>query len=345
MARKTRATRQQNYYGDFEPVQRIELSGKHLKLRAAVAVLFAVVGIFFLAKWAIGLFRSDPGVRRIEVLSKSDAAAYAAEFALSYNIGQAGLSATAENKQLTALYTQLLEEAKEKYSLEALNAAPGKAVEVSKEMYAALGKLADAGEPAERIIFLAPAYEMYSSVFFSQSDEEAAKADPYKNADAAKALAELAEYFSDPSHVRIELEGGSKARLVVSDAYMAYAKQHGMEAFADLAWLENALIVDYVSDGLIAQGFRLGSFASYDGYSRNFGETEGYAQAFIKTGPTVEYDRAHYYVYADGTVRHCWLQTATGRCAQIPADFGEKRAGAENSCFEVIIGLAKSLLK
>ena len=150
MARKTRATRQQNYYGDVEPVQRIELSNKHLKLRAAVAVLFAVVGIFFLAKWAIGFFRTDPGIRRIDVLPKSDAAAYAAEFALSYDIGKAGISATAENKQLTALYSQLLGEAKEKYSLKALNDSPGKTVEVSAELYEALKKLADAGAPAKR---------------------------------------------------------------------------------------------------------------------------------------------------------------------------------------------------
>ena len=177
-----------------------------------------------------------------------------------------------------------------------------------------------------------------------QSDDEAAKADPYKNADAAKALAELAAFFSDSSHVRIELEGGGKAKLVVSDEYMAYSKQHGIAVFADLAWLEDPLIVDYVSAGIMGQGFRLGSFASYDGCSRNFSETEGYAQVFIKTGPTVEYDRAHYYVYSDGTVRHCWLKPSTGLCADIPADFGEKLSGAENSCFDIIIRLAEKLL-
>ena len=94
----------------------------------------------------------------------------------------------------------------------------------------------------------------------------------------------------------------------------------------------------------MGQGFRLGSFASYDGCSRNFSETEGYAQVFIKTGPTVEYDRAHYYVYSDGTVRHCWLKPSTGLCADIPADFGEKLSGAENSCFDIIIRLAETLL-
>ena len=344
MARKTRATRQQNYYGDFEPVQRIELSNKHLKLRAAVAVLFAAVGIFFLAKWAIGLFKTDPGIRRIDVLPQSDAASFAAQYSLSYDIGKAGISATAENKQLTALYSQLLGEAKEKYSLRALNDSPGDPAEVSAELYEALEKLNAAGAPAERVVFLAPAYEMYSSVFFSQSDDEAAKADPYKDADAAKALAELAVFFSDSSHVRIELEGGSRAKLVVSDEYMAYAKQHRIEVFADLAWLENALIVDYVSEGIMAQGFSLGSFASYDGYSRNFGKTEGYAQVFIKIYPTVEYDKAHYYVYADGSIRHCWLLPSTGLCANIPADFGEKAPGAGNSCFEIIIRLAGKLL-
>ena len=345
MARKTRATRQQNYYGDFEPVQRIELSEKHLKLRTVVAVIFAAIGIFFLMKWALGFFLTDPGLRRIEVLPKSDAAPYGQEFALSYDIGKAGLSATAENKQITALYSQLLVEAKNKYSLSALNDSPGKSVEISAELYKALGSLEKAGAPAERIIYLAPAYAMYSSVFYSQTDDEAAKADPYKDAGSAEVLKELSKYFSDRSHVRIELEGENKARLVVSDEYMAYAKAHGVEAFADLAWLENALIVDYVADGLIKNGFRLGNFASYDGISRGLSETEGYAQVFIKSTPTIELDHMHYYVYADGSIRHCYLDPSTGLCVSIPANFGEKLSGAENSCFAILLRLAAKLFK
>ncbi|MBR5731282.1 MAG: hypothetical protein IKX89_04995, partial [Firmicutes bacterium] len=230
-------------------------------------------------------------------------------------------------------------------SLKALNESVGEPVEVSAEMYKALETLQRAGAPAERVLFLAPVNSIYSSVFFSQSDEEAAKVDPYRSADSASVVRELSAFFSDSDHVRIELEGGCRARLVVSDSYAAFAKANGVGVFAELSWLENSLIVDYVADGLIENGFRLGSIASYDGISRDLNADGGYAQVFIKQQPTLELDRSHYYVYADGTVRHCYLRPDTGLCAEIPRDFGEKVPGAENSCFDIAVRLAGILLK
>lgn len=342
MARKSKATRQQDYYGDFEPVQHVELSEKHLKLRGAVAVLFAAVGIFFLVRWLLGLFMISPGVQRIDVQSDSEAIAYAQEFALTYDLGASGVAAGAESRAISALYTRLLEEAKAKYDLTALSEGPGKDVSVSPELYKALVTLSDKGGRAERVIFAAPAYDMFTSVFFAQNDEEASRMDPYLNAELGAELARTAEYFSDPQHVRIELSGG-KARLVLSEQYAAFAKTSGITSFASFAWLENALIVDYVADGLIAEGYRLGTLASFDGFSRNLGTEEGYAQSFIKSSPTIELDHMHYYVYADGSTRSIYLDPVSGLCADISDGPGAKVTGAGAGCFDIAADLAAGL--
>ncbi len=344
MARRTKATRQQNYYGDFEPVKRIELSEKHVKLRAIVAVLFAAVGIFFIVRGVLSALGADSGIRQIDAKGGSAASEYAQEFALSYNIGVSGVRAAAESRAIQSLYTQLLEDAKAEYSLDALNASAGSQVRLSSGLYEALEALNDAGGAVERLLFMAPVQELYKNVFYSQNDEEAAKLDPYKDADTAAFLKELTAFVSSPEHVKIELGSGS-AKLVVSDSYRAYAKANGIEEFVSFSWLENSLIVDYVADGLIKEGYRLGTIASYDGSSRGLYESDGYAQVFFKSAPTIQLDHNHFYVYADGSMRHCWLRPSTGLCADIPESLGEKIPGAENSCFKIMITLAKKLLK
>ena len=323
-----------------DPVQHIEISEEHKKLKTVIFVIAAAIAVFAFARFVIGFLDRDPGWTVIEVRHGSEAESYSKEYVLNYYVAESGSAYKAEVVALETVYTESLEEAKKIYDPGPLNASPNESVKVSNELYSDLKKLDDAGD---RKVFLAPLYTVYRQIFYSQSDDEAMKYDPFFSEEVSQRVDELKTYVISPEHVHFEFGDDCTVMLYVSDEYLKYAKDNNIDEFAELYWMENALVVDFVSDAIIEAGYRAGKLASYDGYSRYFSDSEGYAQVIWRNYPDRSLDMDHFYVYRDGTIRHCYLDENTGLPYEIPDEYGEKRPGNQNSCFDIMIDLMEAL--
>ena len=323
-----------------DPVQHIEISDEHKKLKTVIFVIAAAIAVFAFARFVIGFLNRDPGWTVIEVRHGSEAESYAKEYVLNYYVAESGSAYKAEVVALETAYTESLEEAKKVYDLGLLNGSPNENVKVSDELYSALKKLDDAGD---RKVFLAPLYSVYRQIFYSQSDDEAMKYDPFFSEEVSQKADELKTFIIGPEHIRFEFGDDAAVTLCISEEYLEFAKENNIEKYADLYWMENALIVDYVSDAIINAGYRAGKFASYDGYSRSFSDSEGYAQVIWRNYPDRSLDMDHFYVYLDGTIRHGYLDDRTGLPLEIPDEYGEKRPGNLSSCFDIVIDLMEAL--
>ena len=123
----------------------------------------------------------------------------------------------------------------------------------------------------------------YYNLFFGYEDSPASESyDPYTNEENAEFFRTLAEYAGDSEHIKLELLGDRKVRLKVSDEYLAFAEENGIEVFIDFFRMKNAFITDYLADTMIAGGYTYGSISSYDGYARNLdGRGNSYALNFF----------------------------------------------------------------
>lgn len=273
MSRETRTRKKDNNPG-VRPVLKVELSEKNKKLRfIAVACFFAIALIAF----GIGLTRilsKDPGWQEISV-NVSDKKTCAQEFTLQYHLGASGISSTAENKKLTALYTEVCERSYSLFSEDreyentvnvcTLNKNPNKSFSVDPILYTAFEKIANS---SDRSIYLGPIYGYWQSLFNCENDADAADFDPFENGELAAYYGEVAAFARDAEKVNLELLGDCKVRLNVSKDYLAFAEENGISVYINFFWMKNAFIADYIADTLTEAGYTKGALSSYDGFSR-----------------------------------------------------------------------------
>lgn len=302
---------------------------------AAIALVHAM--LVFLSK--------DSGWTQIQATS-TDELNVRDDFVFLYELGDSNQSATAENKALTILYTDLCEQAymmftadyayNELNNVYSINHNPNQVLTVDDGLYHALETVQQSGD---RGIYLGPVYAIYDDIFNCEEDVQAAEFDPYENEEAAEYYAEIAAFAADSSAVDLELLGENQVRLNVSDDYLTYAGENGIENFIDFSWMRNAFVADYIADSISAQGYTHGSISSYDGFVRcldergtsySFGiynrEGNEVTQPAIMdyTGPMsivylrnymmADKDLVHYYAYDDGEIRTLYLDTVDGKC-------------------------------
>lgn len=324
-------------------VEHIELSERKVRLRFVLVLVFLLIAGLAIAFGVKGLTTASSGWQEIETNSSAETSV-AGDFVLQYDLGASGVAASVEARQISALYTESAVYAYRAFSaaerfdgvgnLRALNDAPGETVALEPALYDALALLESAGR---REHYLAPLYEVYGNLFSSEVDEYAAEFDPERNAETAEFFAAALRFVNDPATVQIELLGDYQARLRVSAEYAAFAEEWGVGAYLDLGWLRNAFAADYIADALIAAGYTRGTLSSYDGfyrcldgsgtaYSCTVLDREGgtvypaarmeytgpMALVRLRDYPTVDLDAEHYYEYADGTIRSCYISTADG---------------------------------
>ena len=97
---------------------------------------------------------------------------------------------------------------------------------------------------------------------------------PRENKETAAYFEEFLTYANDPDAVDLELLGDNRVRLHVSEEYLAFAAENGIDSFIDFYWMKNAFIVDYLAESLADAGFTNGSISSYDGFVRNLDERD-----------------------------------------------------------------------
>ncbi len=349
-----------------KPVERIELSEKNVKLRIVLLVVFVIIALVSLAVGLSALLSSDPGWQKVEVTSSGWHCGD--DFVLHYEFGGGTLSATAENKKLTAVYTAAAEQAwqlflsdiPEKGNLAQLNAHVNAPVSVDPALYSAL-KLAV--EHKNRHIFLATVYDAYSQVFSFGDPQEAAEYDPGQNPQELDYVRAAAAFANDPAAISLELLENSQVKLCVSDAYLAFAKEQEISRFVDFGWMENAFIADFLAEKLTENGFTNGYLASYDGFTRNLDLREesysvnffdrqedrlyiparmeytgGISMVFFRDFPLSDQDRWHYYSFPNGRIATTMVDPADGvDKAAVPSLLGYSRAVG---CAELTLRLA-----
>ena len=294
----------------MRPVQRIELSEKHTRQRliAVIACLIVASGAFIYA--LNGLMSNDSGWTSIEASSSAETNC-GDDFVFQYYVGAAGVDATAEKKALTLLYTDALVKAYEVFhndeafegvnNIYEINQHPNEELTVDPVLYGAFETVAEYGR---REVYLAPVYLEYKNLFFCNDDSETFHYDAEQNADVRTYFGEIAAYANDPSMVNVELLGDNRLKLHVSEEYLAYAKENGIEKFVDFAWMQNAFITDYLSDVMVEKGYTLGSISSCDGYTRNLDEGLTSEEGVLRQYSYNIYDRNGMTVYPAGLMNY-----------------------------------------
>ena len=211
-----------------DPVKKIELSEKHLGWRIAFFILFVIIAVTAFTSGVNALFSSEPGWQEIEVDSSAETNC-GNEFVFMYYLGADGRDATVENKALRIIYSDACEMAhklfhnKEDFAgvnnVHYINQHPNEEIEIDPALYKAFSVINDADN---RNLYLGPVYAQYDDIFNCQDDSEIASFDPYLNQEMAEHYKEVAVYANNPEAVKIELLGGNKIRLFVSEEYLSF---------------------------------------------------------------------------------------------------------------------------
>ena len=331
-----------------EPVERIELSEKHMGLRVAAVILFLALGLGTIAYALFSLLGSKTGWVTIEA-NNGSLGDISKEFVFQYRLGAADLSPTEEKKALTLLYGEAVRRAYQIFvakdadadekGLASLNAHPDMEFVVDPGLYEALSV---ATKDDNRAIYLGPLYAQYDSLFCSKTDQEAAECDPERNAEVRSEVERLMTYVSDPSMIDLKLLGDNRVLLNVSVEYLAYLKENWDTTYLGFGWMRNAFVSDYIADTLLDAGYANGLLISEDGFVRNMydGKEEASyaisrrdegivssAGAFRLSGavsvvylhdyPLLTTQENSYYVYEDGTIRAPYVNVEDGmlQCA------------------------------
>jgi hypothetical protein len=352
-----------------KPVERVELDEKNTKARITLVILAIVIAVIAFA-YALGSSTGvDHGWREIEA-DGAKGMTCAQDFQFNYYLGGSGISAAAELKAITNLYTQAAQTAyyafntqeagQETNNLFYLNRNVNTPVQVDAALYQAFEKVNALGS---RYVFLAPVYAEYHNLFFCTQDWETAGFDPHQNADIREYAAQVAAFARDPGHVRIDLMGENTLQLTASEEYLAFARENGIVNLVDFYWMKDAFIIDYLAQVMEENGYNRGAISSYDGFVRCLSADQlGYSfHAYdLLAGATVckaarlnysggtslvhlhdfplnKLKEIYFYQFADGTVRTPYVDLADGLDkAALPALIGTSRSVG---CAEMLMRL------
>lgn len=323
---------------NVRPVKRIELPEGNLTLRVVLLCLAVVIAITAFGYGINSIFSVKEGWQVIQASNMDTGIAQ--EFVLQYEIGAGELSATAERKQLSLLYSEALDNAYKLMSdqeyldainLYYLNTHPNETLPVNPVLYQTL-KTAE----KSRILYLGPLFSYYTGLYGSTEDSEAEGMDPYLSDEADAFAQEILEFAGDPYQIRLDILPDNQVCLRISQEYLAYGRENGIDTYLDFGWLRNAFILDAVAQTLSDRGFTRGILASCDGFSRILSPLPGTTNLFSASGgnfrqigrlstegassivsfrgfQTSSMEELLYYTYADGTVRTPFVSLQTGR--------------------------------
>lgn len=355
--------------GQPKPVKRVEVKDGNMKARITLVILAIMVAVAAFTTGVAALTSVSNGWQEIEV-SSSGAMNCSQDFYFNYYLGASGVSATAELKAVTALYTQATEHAYQVFNSLApaedfgnlfyLNRNPNTPVQVDELLYRAFEQANGLGS---RYVFMAPVLAEYTSLFYCTEDWETEGFDPYQNDELREYLAQAAAFARDPAAISITLLGDNTLQMNVSEKYAAFARENDIINLVDFDWMKNAFIIDYLAQVMEAGGYTRGAISSYDGFVRCLGE-EQLIYSFnlydrLESGSLCTAGRLNYiggtslvhlhsfvlnpeketyaYQFADGTVRTAHVDMADGLSKQsLPALIGTSHTAG---CAEILLRL------
>lgn len=248
--------------------------------RLIAAAIMLVIGGAALAYAFTQLMAPESGWQTIEA-SAAQGPNSGGELVFLYDLGAGGASPPAENRAISALYTDAcrtlfqlfhtVERFEGVTNLRDLSLHPNETLTVDGMLYRALETVQRCGG---RTIYLGPIYARYNDLFFCQDEAQLVDFDPRLSQEVAREYETLAAYAQDPEAVDLRLLGDNRVCLYVSEDYLAYAAREGVEQFLDFGWLKNAFVVDALADLMIENGFTHGVISSCDGFQRNLDSRE-----------------------------------------------------------------------
>ena len=355
-----------------KPITKIELNTGNEKLRWIAVVVLLLVGIAAIAFGVSQALSVELDWEEVQVQLQEPSCA--SDFKFQYDFSEAGGSAAAVNKALIQCYGEAAVKAYQLFSADVeepglfnmayLNAHVNETVTVDGDLHKALSQVAASGN---RQLYLAPARVEYDRVFLCENDGEAAIYDPARNEEVNSWLSELAVFVNDPAHISLEILGENQVKLALSQEYLAFGAEYGIEVFADFGWMRNAFAADLMAETLTAQGFTKGYLVSFDGFTRNLDASGGdYIQnIFARCGndiympgrmhytapasivtlrdyPLTDRDRWSDYCFEDGTIvtalldsRDCMSKSAVSDLTAYSRDKG---------CGQILLELSDVLI-
>ncbi len=174
-----------------KPVEKVELSEKHVKLRFALVILLLLVGVTGIAFGVSSLFGAEAGWQRIE--TSASGLNCGDEFVFFYHLGAGEASPAVEKRGVTSVYSQAASEAYQLFTNDVefedvhnvfyINRHPNETIGVDEALYQAFSLLESY---EDRRLYLAPVYSRYNNLFDCASDSLAADFDPYLNPEVAE---------------------------------------------------------------------------------------------------------------------------------------------------------------
>lgn len=349
-----------------KPVEKIQLSEKHIHLRVFLVILLLAVAAVSFTYALTSYLKEETGWKVIKVSSAAKANV-GDEFTFQYELGGGETSATAEYKALTILYSDAAVKAYEIFSadesfedvvnLYELNQHPGEVLTVEEPLYQALELLETYGN---RNLYLGPVYEEMYNLFQCKEDYETASFDPEQNEVLREEFAVIADFAADPEAVDLKLLGENQVCLEVSEEYQSWTQEHGYETYLDFYWMKNAFLVDYLAEVMLENGYTRGVISSYDGFYRNLDERDVsysfhifdrvgqdiYPAAvmeyngpeslvYLRNYPISTQDQAHYYEMKSGEIRTAYIDGADGLQRTSRNDL--VAYSSEKGCAEVLL--------
>ncbi len=348
------------------PVTPVTLNEEHIGKRLLFSVLFLLLGIGLLVFTFVRFLSPDSEWITVEAGSSAGASC-AEDFAFLYRPASGGFAAAEEKKSVARLYTEQCRKAFELFhgrmefegvvNVRTIALHPNEELTVSPPLYRALEAVVKSGN---RVVYLGPIYSRYSDLFFCEDDSQLVDFDPRLSEDVREEYAAVARYASAPDSVSLELLGNNRVRLFVSEEYLAFAEEEGIDAFIDFSWMQNAFMLDVVADALIEQGYTNGAITTCDGFVRNLdasgteysfqlcsrrGNTVYIAanmryhgprsMVFLRDYPINDQDAERFYTLKTGERRTPYLDISDGLC---------KNALPELICYDSERGCGEVLL-
>lgn len=333
------------------PVQRIQLSEDNLGRRLIAAAVFLLIGGAALAYAFTQFLTPQTGWQAIEA-STADGANCGGEFVFLYELGAGGGAVAAENRAVSALYTDACRKLFQLFhtvesfegitNLRDISLHPNETLTVDGALYRAFEAVQHYGD---RTVYLGPVYARYNGLFHCTDDAQLVDFDPYLSGAVREEYGAVAAFAQDPRSIDLRLLGDGKVCLYVSAEYLAYAQQEEIDCFLDFGWLQNAFIADEIARVMVENGYTHGSISSYDGFSRNLDgrgltyalnvydlvEGSAYPAAVMEyTGPMSivslrdypinSQDGQRFYRLDSGEVRTAYLDPADGLCRSAAHD-------------------------
>lgn len=347
----------------------IEVEQKPGKRRVILLIICLSVAAIALGTWLYDVVTVDPGWYTIS--AETTEGNCGNEFAFSYDVGASGKNAKDEKKAVTEVYTTACKEAYDLFTWDVeqpeeggirhLSDHPNQVVTVDSRLYAALDLAKD-----NRLLYMGPVTAEYSRIFQYEEEYLAAQCDPAQNPEVMAYITELVSFVNAAEHIRLELLGNDQVTLHISEEYLAFAKENGVEAFLDLGWMKNAFVADFLADALAEKGFTQGYLVSFDGfgcylggeYTLSLSDRVGYDIYRPATYPvkgttrTVSFrnyplqengmDTWRYFAFSNGRIASVYVDPADGICKSATDNLVCYSKSA--SCSEMVLSCAPLFL-